>query len=104
MTFCAEHVREIRTAVIYEKPHSIVKCDYVWRPTDKWINFPWSSRRGMRKGVSPCQAKLDRPVAQWRIPRPKWLLSARMSAAHPPMMNRTNCGIEVLPLSVGGEP
>ena len=41
--FCAEHVRVIRTAVIYEKPHSIVKCDYVWRRTDKWINFPWSS-------------------------------------------------------------
>ena len=42
--FCAEHVAEIRTAVIYEKPHSIVHCDYVWRETDLWIDFPWSSQ------------------------------------------------------------
>jgi hypoxanthine phosphoribosyltransferase len=34
---------EARTAVLYEKPHSTVKCDYVWRYTDKWINFPWST-------------------------------------------------------------
>jgi uncharacterized protein len=20
-----------------------VGCDYVWKRTDKWINFPWSS-------------------------------------------------------------
>jgi uncharacterized protein len=49
--FCAAHVREIRTAVIYEKPHSIVKCDYVWRPTDKWINFPWSTLPPLVRGV-----------------------------------------------------
>src|SRR6201981_2270259 len=35
-----EHVR---SAVIYEKPQSVIKCDYVWRRTDRWINFPWSS-------------------------------------------------------------
>ncbi|RAJ66685.1 hypothetical protein K378_02858 [Streptomyces sp. Amel2xB2] len=40
--FCAEHVAEVRSAVIYEKPQSEVKCEYVWRRTDKWINFPWS--------------------------------------------------------------
>ncbi|WP_435110697.1 phosphoribosyltransferase [Nocardiopsis synnemataformans] len=40
--FCAEHVAEVRSAVIYEKPHSLVKCEYVWRHTDRWINFPWS--------------------------------------------------------------
>jgi hypothetical protein len=22
----------------------MVKCDYVWRYTDKWINFPWSDK------------------------------------------------------------
>jgi uncharacterized protein len=42
--FCADHVAEARCAVIYEKPRSVVKCDYVWRRTDKWINFPWSSQ------------------------------------------------------------
>ncbi|MFF3250104.1 phosphoribosyltransferase [Actinacidiphila glaucinigra] len=40
--FCAEHVAEVRSAVIYEKSHSLVKCDYVWKRTDEWINFPWS--------------------------------------------------------------
>ena len=40
--FCIEHVAEVRSAVVYEKPHSTVKCEYVWRHTDRWINFPWS--------------------------------------------------------------
>lgn len=42
-TFCAGHVREARTAVIYQKPHSVISCDFVWRHTDRWINFPWST-------------------------------------------------------------
>ncbi|MDQ2758036.1 MAG: phosphoribosyltransferase [Actinomycetota bacterium] len=41
--FVAGKVGEVRTAVIYEKPHSVVRCDYVWRRTDRWINFPWST-------------------------------------------------------------
>jgi hypoxanthine phosphoribosyltransferase len=41
--FCAEHVSEVRTAVLYEKPQSVVRCDFVWRRTDRWINFPWSA-------------------------------------------------------------
>lgn len=41
--FCEGHVAEARTAVIYEKPWSVVKPDYVWRRTDRWINFPWST-------------------------------------------------------------
>jgi len=40
--FCAGQVGEVRTAVLYEKPQSIVNCDYVWRNTDLWIDFPWS--------------------------------------------------------------
>ena len=42
--FCAGKVGEVRTAVIYEKSHSVVTCDYVWRCTDQWINFPWSDQ------------------------------------------------------------
>ncbi|HSJ72428.1 MAG TPA: phosphoribosyltransferase family protein [Acidimicrobiia bacterium] len=42
--FCEGKVAEVRTAVIYQKPHSVVKCDYVWRRTHLWINFPWSDR------------------------------------------------------------
>jgi hypoxanthine phosphoribosyltransferase len=41
--FCGDHVAEVRTAVLYEKPRSSVKCEYVWRRTDRWIEFPWSS-------------------------------------------------------------
>jgi len=41
--FCAGHVAEARCAVIYEKSRSLVKCEYVWRRTDRWIDFPWSS-------------------------------------------------------------
>jgi hypoxanthine phosphoribosyltransferase len=40
--FCADHVADVRCAVIYEKPTSTVKAEYVWRKTDRWINFPWS--------------------------------------------------------------
>jgi hypothetical protein len=40
--FLREHVAEVRCAVVYEKPSTIVNCDYVWRQTDDWINFPWS--------------------------------------------------------------
>ncbi|MEU3224472.1 phosphoribosyltransferase [Streptomyces sp. NPDC006976] len=40
--FCIDHVAEVRSAVIYEKPQSLVQCEYVWKKTDRWINFPWS--------------------------------------------------------------
>ena len=39
----ADHVADTRVAVLYEKPESVVTCDYVWSRTDEWINFPWSS-------------------------------------------------------------
>ena len=41
--FVAPHVKEARSAVLYEKPHSTIKPDYRWQMTDKWINFPWST-------------------------------------------------------------
>jgi hypothetical protein len=43
-SFIADHVEDARTAVIYEKPQSLIRCDYVWKHTDRWINFPWSSQ------------------------------------------------------------
>jgi hypoxanthine phosphoribosyltransferase len=36
-------VEEVRSAVLYEKTRSMVRPDYVWRRTDDWINFPWST-------------------------------------------------------------
>lgn len=53
--FCSGKVAEVRAAVLYEKPRSVVRCEYVWRRTDRWIDFPWS-----------CQA----PVAPPRAGRP----------------------------------
>jgi hypoxanthine phosphoribosyltransferase len=41
-SWCAEHVAESRSAVLYCKPSSVVEPDYVWRRTDQWIDFPWS--------------------------------------------------------------
>lgn len=41
--FCQGVVADARTAVLYQKPHSLVDCDYVWKRTDRWINFPWST-------------------------------------------------------------
>ena len=43
--FCSPQVAEVRCAVIYEKPQSVVKCEYVWKHTDLWINFPWSTEK-----------------------------------------------------------
>jgi uncharacterized protein len=50
--FCAGYVSDVRTAVIYEKPRSIVRCDYVWKRTDRWINFPWSTLPPVRRSAS----------------------------------------------------
>jgi hypoxanthine phosphoribosyltransferase len=41
--FCADHVAEVRCAVVYQKAISDIECEYVWRRTDRWIDFPWSS-------------------------------------------------------------
>jgi uncharacterized protein len=41
--FCEPQVAEVRCAVLYQKPQSVVDCEYVWRHTDRWIDFPWSS-------------------------------------------------------------
>ncbi|MFK4224743.1 phosphoribosyltransferase [Streptomyces sp. NPDC019890] len=51
--FCVDHVAEVRSAVIYEKSHSLVKCEYVWKRTDEWINFPWSVLPPVRKSGEP---------------------------------------------------
>ena len=41
--FCTGHVADVRSAVIYEKSRTLVRSDYVWKRTDAWINFPWST-------------------------------------------------------------
>jgi hypoxanthine phosphoribosyltransferase len=56
--FCAGKVGEVRTAVLYEKSRSLVKCDYVWRRTDLWINFPWSDRDPVVPGLAVARESL----------------------------------------------
>jgi uncharacterized protein len=50
-SFVRDYVDEVRTAVVYEKPRSIIKCDYVWKRTDSWINFPWSTQDPVLPGL-----------------------------------------------------
>ena len=52
--FCAGKVAEVRCAVLYEKPRSLVSCEYVWKRTDLWIDFPWSAQGAVssRKPIS----------------------------------------------------
>ncbi len=47
--FCEGRVAESRIVALYEKSHSVVKCDYVWKHTDQWINFPWSEKEPLVK-------------------------------------------------------
>lgn len=35
---------DVRCAVLYRKPASVITPDYVWRETSSWINFPWSTQ------------------------------------------------------------
>jgi hypoxanthine phosphoribosyltransferase len=48
--FVSDKVKEIKAAVLYEKSRSVIKPEFVWKRTDLWINFPWSSENPI---VSP---------------------------------------------------
>lgn len=41
---------EVRSAVLYTKPQTIITPDFHWRATDRWIVFPWSSRPPLTGG------------------------------------------------------
>ena len=47
------HTADIRSAVLYTKPRTIVRPDYSWRETDRWINFPWSSQPVITPTIAP---------------------------------------------------
>lgn len=38
-----EQGADVRSAVVYAKPVSVVDPDFVWKRTDEWIVFPWSA-------------------------------------------------------------
>jgi len=54
--FLAGKVGDVRVAVLYEKPPSIVRCEYVWRRTDRWIDFPWSAEQPVELPASDAYA------------------------------------------------
>lgn len=35
---------QVRSAVVYTKPTTVLQPDYSWRRTSLWIDFPWSFR------------------------------------------------------------
>jgi len=39
----AERAAQVRSAVLYTKPTTIIQPDYTWATTDRWIVFPWSA-------------------------------------------------------------
>src|SRR6516164_6316603 len=41
--FLEGKVAEVKIAVLYEKPRSVIQSEYVWSRTDRWIVFPWSA-------------------------------------------------------------
>lgn len=55
--FCRGKVGDVRAAVLYEKPTSVIHCEYAWSRTAHWIDFPWSAEepvvRRDRRGVEP---------------------------------------------------
>lgn len=51
--FCADHVAEARVAVIYEKPWTVIRPEYVWRRTESWIDFPWSAQEPLVRRAKP---------------------------------------------------
>ncbi len=55
--FCSQHAAEVRSAALFQKPRSVIDCDYVWKETDRWIAFPWSSLPPVNEEPTPCQRK-----------------------------------------------
>ena len=39
---------DVRSAVLYAKPTTIVNPDFCWKRSDRWIVFPWSARPPLR--------------------------------------------------------
>ncbi|WP_353066550.1 phosphoribosyltransferase [Arcanobacterium hippocoleae] len=48
----AQYDTNVRSAVLYTKPRTIILPDYSWKDTDKWISFPWSDQPPVTKSVS----------------------------------------------------
>ena len=47
--FCEGKVAEVRTPCCTRSRTRSCSCDYVWKRTDLWINFPWSDKDPVAK-------------------------------------------------------
>ena len=65
--FCEGKVAEVRCAVLYEKPRSTVRCEYVWRRTDRWITFPWSAEPPVGAATKTRKRRSSDPVISLRL-------------------------------------
>jgi len=45
-------VAEVRLRRPLREAASVVKCEYVWKATDLWIEFPWSDKPPVATGSS----------------------------------------------------
>ena len=41
---------DARSVVLFTKPTSVIKPDYTWKTTDRWIAFPWSDKPPVTEG------------------------------------------------------
>jgi len=60
--FLEGKVDEVRIAVLYEKPRSVVRCEYVWNRTDRWIVFPWSADDPVETPMAAAPAGASQPL------------------------------------------
>ena len=66
-------VAQVRGAVLYEKPRSIVRPDYAWRHTDRWISFPWSALPPVTAGQDAAgQDATSGAPGQFSLGAPDW--------------------------------
>lgn len=45
----AHYETNVRSVVLYTKPRTIIRPEYSWKNTDKWISFPWSAQPPVTK-------------------------------------------------------
>lgn len=50
MELLEPHAAEVRSAVLYTKPRTVIRPDHSWRETDRWITFPWSAEPPVTAG------------------------------------------------------
>ena len=61
--FCVGKVAEVRFAVLYEKPRSVVQCEYVWQPHRPLDRLPLERRRPARDAAP---GRLGLCLRRWR--------------------------------------